>query len=249
MTERNKPLKESTFKEEMDKQARKSVKRDICFFLVGLVRTWHRIGRNFCIIWASTSKGIANRVSPAIPFRNAQALEKSSGDGSLQNRSFVADRTEFWWDPKHPDERSLWMSKIRLGEDFFNEIISCPVAAGHEHPEGPQAVLAGPGLVPVATYRTFALRAPLRLSWRSLYRQFGANPARAGDKNTVNRFRTECLRELKKIKVSWPELHYSTARGVLILHPSTPAIPPPPEPTRRFFSNPHEAGQSDRFRA
>ena len=41
--------------------------------------------------------------------------------------SFVADRTEFWWDPKHPDERSLWMSKIRLGEDFFNEIISCPV--------------------------------------------------------------------------------------------------------------------------
>ena len=41
--------------------------------------------------------------------------------------SFVADRTEFWWDPKHPDERSLWMSKIRRGEDFFDEIISCPV--------------------------------------------------------------------------------------------------------------------------
>ena len=76
------------------------------------------------------------------------------------------------------------------------------------------------------TYRTFALRAPLRLSWRSLYRQFGANPARAGDKNTVNRFRTECLRELKKIKVSWPELNYATARGVLILSPSKPVIPP-----------------------
>ena len=75
-------------------------------------------------------------------------------------------------------------------------------------------------------YRTFALRAPLRPSWRSLYRQFGANPARAGDKNTVNRFRTECLRELKKIKVSWPELNYATAKGVLILSPSKPAIPP-----------------------
>ena len=62
--------------------------------------------------------------------------------------------------------------------------------------------------------------------WRSLYRQFGANPARAGDKNTVNRFRTECLRELKKIKVSWPELNYATAKGVLILSPSKPAIPP-----------------------
>ena len=28
-------------------------------------------------------------------------------------------------------------------------------------------------------YRTFALRAPLRLSWPTLYRQFGADPAKA----------------------------------------------------------------------
>ena len=32
-------------------------------------------------------------------------------------------------------------------------------------------------------------------------------------------FRTDCLRELKKIKLAWPELNYSTAKGVLILHP------------------------------
>ena len=30
------------------------------------------------------------------------------------------------------------------------------------------------------------------------------------------------LRELKKIKLAWPELNYTTAKGVLILHPSTP---------------------------
>ena len=41
--------------------------------------------------------------------------------------SQVADRGEFWWDPKRPNERVLWDSKIRLGEDFFNEIISHPV--------------------------------------------------------------------------------------------------------------------------
>ena len=34
------------------------------------------------------------------------------------------------------------------------------------------------------------------------------------------------LRELKKIKIAWPGLNYSTAPGVLILHPSTPAIAP-----------------------
>ena len=39
-------------------------------------------------------------------------------------------------------------------------------------------------------YRTFLLRAPLRLSWKQLYRQFGADPDKASDKNTVNRLRT-----------------------------------------------------------
>ena len=70
------------------------------------------------------------------------------------------------------------------------------------------------------TYRTFALRAPQRLTWRQLYRQFGTDPAKASDKFTVRDFRTNCLRELKKIKLAWKELNYSTAPGVLILHPS-----------------------------
>ena len=38
--------------------------------------------------------------------------------------------------------------------------------------------------------------------------------------------RTKVLRELEKIKLTWPELKYSTAKGVLILHPSTPVIAP-----------------------
>ena len=39
---------------------------------------------------------------------------------------------------------------------------------------------------------------------------------------TVQNFRRKVLRELKKIKLAWPELNYATAPGVLILHPSTP---------------------------
>ena len=75
-------------------------------------------------------------------------------------------------------------------------------------------------------YRTFPLRAPLRLTWPLLYSQFGAHPAKASDKQTVDNFRTKVLRELKKIKLAWPELNYTTAPGVLILLPSTPAITP-----------------------
>ena len=75
-------------------------------------------------------------------------------------------------------------------------------------------------------YRTFSLTRPQRLSWKSLYRQFGVDPSRASDNVTVQRFRKSCLRELKKIKLAWPGLNYAPAKGVLILYPSTPAIAP-----------------------
>ena len=76
------------------------------------------------------------------------------------------------------------------------------------------------------TYRTFALKRPLRLTWPLLYRQFGVNPARATDQVTVDNFRRDCLRELKKIKHSWPDLHYRTVKGALLLSPSPPVIAP-----------------------
>ena len=67
------------------------------------------------------------------------------------------------------------------------------------------------------------LKSPLRLSWRQLYRQFDANPAKVPDKRAVQNFRIKVLRELVKIKLAWPGLNYATAPGVLILLPSTPA--------------------------
>ena len=76
------------------------------------------------------------------------------------------------------------------------------------------------------TYRTFALRTPLRLSWPHLYRQFDADPSKAGNHDTVQYFRRKVLRELKKIKLAWPGLNYATEPGVLTLLPSTSAIEP-----------------------
>ena len=71
-------------------------------------------------------------------------------------------------------------------------------------------------------YRTFPLRAPQRITWRQVYRQFGTDPDQTSDKQTVKNFRRKVLRELKKIKLAWPDLNYTTAPGVLILHPSAP---------------------------
>ena len=146
--------------------------------------------------------------------------------GEANVSSSVADRSEFWWNERKPDEPSLWESKIRLGEDFFNEIINHPVPLDLNTLMALTRCALGLDLYLWLTYRTFALRAPLRLTWRQVYRQFGAHPDNASDKRTVLNFRRKVLRELKKIKLAWPELNYSTAPGVLILHPSIPAIAP-----------------------
>ena len=120
----------------------------------------------------------------------------------------------------------LWNSKIRLGEDFFNEIINHPIPLDLHTLTAMKRSPLGLDLYLWLVYRTFLLRAPQRLSWPRLYQQFGADPDKASNNVTVQRFRKDCLRELKKIKTAWPELNYATAKGVLILHPSTPTIAP-----------------------
>ena len=146
--------------------------------------------------------------------------------GEANVSSSVADRSEFWWNERKPDERVLWESKIRLGEDFFNEIIQHPVPLDMNTLKALTRCALGLDLYLWLVYRTFALRVSLRLSWRQVYRQFGTDPDKASDKQAVKFFRRRILRELKKIKAAWPGLNYSTAPGLLILHPSTPVIAP-----------------------
>ena len=140
--------------------------------------------------------------------------------------SLIAERGEFWWNERKPDEPMLWDSKIYLGEAFFNEIISHPVPLDMNTLTALKRSSLGLDLYLWLVYRTFALRAPQRLTWRQVYRQFGVDPARASDRVTVRNFQRKVLRELKKIKLAWPDLNYATAPGLLILHPSTPTIAP-----------------------
>ena len=148
--------------------------------------------------------------------------EDENVDASVN--AVIADSTVFWWNK--PDQSTLWESKIELGEKFFNEIIRHPVPINMNTLTALKRSTLGLDLYLWLVYRTFTLRTPKRLPWRLLYSQFGAHPDKASDNQTVQHFRYKVLRELKKIKMAWPGLNYSTARGVLILHPSTPTIAP-----------------------
>ena len=150
--------------------------------------------------------------------------EDKNGQASVN--ALIARRTELWWNERKPDEQTLWESKIELSEDFFNEIIRHPVPLDLNTLTALKRCSLGLDLYLWLAYRTFALRAPLRLSWRQVYCQFGVGPTKANEHRTVQDFRRKVLRELKKIKLAWPDLNYTTAPGVLILLPSTPPIAP-----------------------
>ena len=153
------------------------------------------------------------------------SLTYENSSGFARVSSLVADKHEFWWDPRRPDKAALWESKIELGEKFFNEIIHHPVPLDMNILKALKRCSLGLDLyLWLVPYRTFVLKRPLRLSWRQLYHQFDADPSKLGGPDTVQNFRRKVLRELIKIKAAWPDLKYATARGVLILSPSTPAI-------------------------
>ena len=165
--------------------------------------------------------------------------EHDRGKASIS--SLIADRTDLWWDTKRPDQTTLWDSTIRLGENFFQEIIQHPVPINMNILNALKRSALGLDLYLWLLYRTFALSRPLKLSWPQLYRQFGAEPGQAADKFTVRNFRADCLRELAKIRLAWPHLNYATPRGALEIRPCLedpaakslslfPAIPPPTSP-------------------
>ena len=163
-------------------------------------------------------------------FSASISLAYESGNDEVSIRSPITDHSEFWWNEHRPDERSLWQSKVELGEKLFQEIIRHPVPLNMNTLKALKRSSLGLDLylwvVRYLRYRTFSLKRPLRLSWRQIYRQFGVDPAQANDKVTVQAFRRKVLRELKKIKMAWPDLNYSTAKGTLVLSPSKSAVPP-----------------------
>jgi hypothetical protein len=144
--------------------------------------------------------------------------------------SSVADYTELWWDYKQPKQDTLWQSRIRLGEAFFNELIRHPIPIDMKVLKRMKRSSLGLDLYLWLSYKTHALytqnRPPQRFTWDRLYQQFGSSPERSGDREVVKQFRKQVIRELKKLKLGWRTLSYATPEGCLEVRPCLPSIEP-----------------------
>ena len=145
--------------------------------------------------------------------------------------SLIADERELWWDYRQPNQDTLWQSRIRLGEKLYQEIVAHPVPIDMRILKAMRRSSLGLDLYMWLSYKTYSLLTATgaksqRLSWHQLYAQFGKDPAKASDKVTVDAFRTDALRELRKLRLCWPTLDYKTPKGFLEIRGCQPSIPP-----------------------
>jgi hypothetical protein len=160
---------------------------------------------------------------------HVQFVYETAGHKKMAS-SAVADRMELWWDYRQPEQDTLWMSHIRLGEDFFNEIVAHPIPLDMNILKHLRRSSLGLDLYMWLSYKTYRLytlkQKPEKLSWERLYIQFAADPSKVSEKYAVNNFRKDFVRELKKLKLSWRTLDYATPSGWLEIRPCPPSIPP-----------------------
>lgn len=142
----------------------------------------------------------------------------------------LAPKTALWWDYHRPEQDTLWQSWLELNDDLFQQIIDHPVPIDMRILRAIRRSSLGLDLYLWLSYKTYSLysqrKKPERLSWHLLYQQFGHDPAKASDKGTVDNFRTDVIRELRKLKVCWPALDFGLPKGFLEVRGCVPSIAP-----------------------
>ena len=130
----------------------------------------------------------------------------------------IADRHLLWWDPKSPDQKELFDSKVILSDPFFREIIDRPVPLD-------KRALAALSRSPLQldiycwlTYRMSYLRRETVIPWEALELQFGSDYA------LTRQFKDKFSKHLEKVLAIYPAKVKSLPAG-LILQPSPTHIP------------------------
>lgn len=151
-------------------------------------------------------------------------------EGKASTGGRIAPKTMLWWDYRQPDQMTIFNSWIELGEELFQEIITHRMPIDMNILKALRRSSLGLDLYMWLSYKTFALysqkKKPERLAWDQLYRQFGSDPALAGDKTTVQNFRKDALREIAKLKLCWPSLNVRPTTGALEICGCEPSITP-----------------------
>ena len=132
----------------------------------------------------------------------------------------IVSRAQLWWDPKSPDQASLWESTVRLGEEFFNEVSTHPVPIDLR---AVRAIKQSPMALDIyfwLTHRMSYLKKTNArdIPWAALKLQFGSDYA--DNAQGTRDFRKQFVGQLRKVLTVYPQAKAEDSPSGLILRPS-----------------------------
>ena len=138
--------------------------------------------------------------------------EKGSGFAVINQA--VADRAQFWWDNKHPEQAGLWKSTVTLSEKFFHEVIDRPVPIDMRAVKALKKSPMALDIYAWLTYRASYLKRPTVIPWAALALQFGSNYA------VLRQFKAAFLNELRKVMLVYGQAQVEATEAGLMVKPS-----------------------------
>lgn len=158
------------------------------------------------------------------------AYERTLEDKNHHRRGaniLVADAWELWWNAHSTtDEGALRTSWVKLGDQFFNQVIERPVPIDLRAIRALKKSPLALDLYTWTTYRTSYLNRRTEIPWQALHAQFGADYAT--DPKGLYNFRSKMVDALRKVSVVYPALRASEGKNGLVLFPSPSHIPRAP---------------------
>jgi hypothetical protein len=130
------------------------------------------------------------------------------------------------WLTGNADQGQLWNNTVQFHQDFYENLIQ------HALPVDIRAARAFAGsarkldLLFWMGYRLRSLQRPLRLTWETLHKQFGADNA------SIRSFRQAFKADLAHVKEVFPKLKVELSEGGMHLYPTDPSelLVPPKRP-------------------
>ena len=161
----------------------------------------------------------------SISFIYAEEMQKMRAAGAFREARVnmnVTSKMMLWWDPKQPDQMTLWDNWIELSDEFFKALTAAPVPLDLRALKALKRSPLALDLYAWSTHKalTVARKGKAQfVPWRGLAAQFGA------DYSDTQNFRRKAEDALRKIQAVYPGLKLGPATGGLVVLPSSrPAI-------------------------
>lgn len=132
------------------------------------------------------------------------------------------------WTPQASEDAGVWQSKVVLSDAFFKECVASPVPIDLRAYRALRGSPLAMDIYSWLTYRMSYVHSATRpIPWEALMHQFGSSYSSNLDdpSQAVRNFKKDFLKNLKVVKIIYPNANFDVLDSGLVLNPSPTHVP------------------------